>query len=84
MPHEATVDHTDVLNDNVEIGAHMRAKESRSKGVLSSESRKQITYTTPVTSEKHTHNFDDDADSSDEGSDQLVVIDNKHKINGAF
>lgn len=67
------------------MGAHMRGKETWSKSAMSSESRKQISYARPLTPEKATHNFDDDADSSDEGvSDQPIVVDGTHKINGAF
>ena len=51
---------------------------------MSSESRKQITYSRPLTPEKATHNFDDD-NSSDEGAcDQPIIVDGTHKINGAF
>ena len=84
MPHEATVEHTDVFNNEEVIGAHMRGKETWSKSAMSSESRKQITYSRPLTPEKATHNFDDD-NSSDEGAcDQPIIVDGTHKINGAF
>jgi len=31
MPHEATVQHTDVLNNGEAVGTHMRAKETWAK-----------------------------------------------------
>lgn len=86
MPHEATVDHTDVLNDEEFVGAQMRAKEALSKNVINTDNiNKQITNICPPTLEKGNRNFDDDT-SSDEGtSDQLLLVNGEqHKINGAF
>lgn len=85
MPHEATVDHTEVLTDDVVAGARMRAKENLSKNSLNSEVSKQVTNVRPPTPEQCT-NFDDDDTSSDEGtSDQLALVSGVgHKITGPF
>lgn len=85
MPHEATVDHTDTLNDDVQVGAHMRAKETWSKQTLNSENQREVSHIRPPTPEKNAHNFDDDEESSDEGaSDQPVDTKHHKELQGAF
>lgn len=86
MPHEATVEHTEALGDEVVVGAHIRVRETWSKNALGNENQRQVANIRPPTPEKGNHNFDDDASSSsDEGSsDQLIVNSGQHQINGAF
>ena len=84
MPHEATVDHTDVVNDDLMVGAHMRGKDTWSKNPTHTEGGKQVTNVRPPNPENCTINFDDDTSSDEGSSEQLIMNSNEHKINGVF
>lgn len=84
MPHEATVEHTETLNGEAQLGAHMRSKNTWTRQLSNSESSKHLTHVRPPTPDKPTHNFDDD-DSGDESMGSMApVINNQQEIRGAF
>jgi len=80
MPHEATVQHTDVLNNGEAVGTHMRAKETWAKSGGHVDI-KQLTNGRAAMAIKSGLNIDED-DSSDEGSREPIGINQMEATNG--